>query len=1093
MGTEVGGATYVIDARVEGAVQKLEAFSVQMRQVNKEADRVAKQGAMAVRNFGGSLQVLMGGLGDPAKVAGTWAKATGQLVGDMDRFAEQAKRQGISFAEMTQRLIHFRSEGYRARRGTGELYEALKQYDAEAAVMIRMTSTQAQREAILNSVLERTTDATARARIQAAAFGLSMEKAGKQAGLMSGGIGMVGKSIAGLLTVAAARQAVTGIMSAVKAVGDIGDLAANIGMTTDQVQELQYAFARTGIGAEESGAGLQRYADQLAEARRGQGEFYELLKANNVALTNQDGSVRSSYDVLLAFSNLVRNAATAEDALNMAVMLFGRTAGRQFVEALRDGGDGLKALGIEAQNTGVVISGSQIKAADQIEARYNSLIASLKSSWQQFAVFIADSFASLQTTTEDYARATAGKALDAQITAQRAEVARLKASLDQSTSRAKVAFEQQLRQAEGVLRVLERARPTTAAREPSQLPASPVATGKTERQFPETKTPTVSEKFIADLQEELTLLKLNNTERRIREALAKAGVAADSAQGQEIAALIRKQEALKASQDAAKDAEKEAAQSRSEAAREAEQASAAIDQYIASLNDEVAALRLELATAGLTDGAKARAAAMSKLAAGATDEQRRAAEQAADAIKSLTDQLKYQEVGEEFLKQEIEQAAEAQRQKTESVAEASDFMAGELSSAFDGIIQKSESVTDAFKRMAFNIIEAMTQAVMFGKGPFADLLNMSGSGGGSGGGGGWLGDLISGLFKPSAPTSLYATGGRVAPKKEIGVGEEGPEYFVPDDKRQPVRLLGAKGPETFTPDGPGVIVPNEQVMTDSAAFRQIADRPIDTPEGVAPPLAEAMGRGGVSVETPAAVTVPVVPPQPVDVPVNAPRPVDVQVNQPPPVTPSVSAPPPASIDVQQPAAVTVPVVQPDAVRGTAVPPAPVRIPVDQPEPVAIDVHKPAPIEASAAAKRGDQDKTQRPFISAERFFALFKERPRPERASEPVAGQPVQQRGTEANRAATLARSVQAPSVRDRLQSITSAARGPLIPADAAQGSMASPRESSVKYAPVYHIDARGAQVGFAAEIRKQLDDRDRENSRRFAGQVIDNRQRRKF
>ena len=473
---------------------------------------------------------------------------------------------------------------------------------------------------------------------------------------------------------------------------------------------------------------------------------------------------------------------------------------------------------------------------------------------------------------------------------------------------------------------------------------------------------------------------------------------------------------------------------------------------------------------------------------------RRAAEAAASRIEELTNTLARQAVQEEFLKEATEQAAEAQRRKTEAVSEAARFMSDEVSSAFDSIIQNSESVTDAFKRMAFSMIEAMTQAVIFGNGPFAQLFNMGGSGGS---GGGLLSSFLKGLFN-AGPVSLYATGGRVAPKKEIGVGEEGPEYFVPDDKRQPVKLLGAKGPERFTPDGPGVVVPNEEVVSGRQPFRKIADRPLETPEGVLPPLIKK--------------------PEPVDVVAEAPDPVFVPVEQPPSVR----------VDVQQPDTVRPRNIPPEDVEANVIPPKPVTVAVEtpdavqprviQPEPVVVEAVTQAPrVSAPPAIARTlatppaypEPRQDRHPFIDAEQFFAMSKERPRADMEtytpSGPVGlarrdGGDTQQRAPQqqsqpldGRRITAQARTVQAPSVRDRLQALNVAARGALVPADVTPAAPANGNGTGTVYSPVYHIDARGAQVGFAEEIRKQLDERDKENARRFADQVIDARNRRKF
>lgn len=386
MATEVGGAVYRIDAKIDGVKRGMAQVKAEFRQVNLEADRVSKASASAMRALGGSIKATLGASGDPAKVAGAWAKATGLLATDMDRVAAQAKGAGISFAEASQRLIYFKDESWRARRGVGDLHGVLMQYDQEAALMMRLSASNAQRTAVLTAALDRQKDAAVRAKIEAAAYGLAVDEAGKRSGFAAAGIGAMGKAMTGLLTLGFATQAGSALMGTIRSIADIGDLAANLGMTTTELQKLQYAFAAAGITSEDSANGLQKFVQQLSDAQKGEGELYDILTQSNVELRNKDGSLRSTTDIILDFAEAIRVTSRAEDQLNMSVTGFGKSAGRQFLEALRDGRKGLSDMGDEAVRTHNIIEDSSIRAADAIDRRYNKLWEDLRRGWQQLVV-----------------------------------------------------------------------------------------------------------------------------------------------------------------------------------------------------------------------------------------------------------------------------------------------------------------------------------------------------------------------------------------------------------------------------------------------------------------------------------------------------------------------------------------------------------------------------------------------------------------------------------------------------------------------------------------------------------------------------------
>jgi len=685
--TEVGGATYVIDAKVDGVKRGMAAVKAEFREVQKEADRVRKNGAAAMRAFGGSIQALAGSSADPGKIARNWSRATGQLASDMGRFADAAKQQGISFAEMTQRLMHFRSVQFQATKGYGELYTVLKRYDAEAATMLRLSSSQAQSEAIVAAALARTTNATVKAKIEAAAYGLTVEKAGKQSMLMAGGVGSLGKAMAAFLTVTAATAAVRSVLQTVKAVGEIGDLADNIGMTTDQLQELQYAFVANGVSAEQSASGLQRYAEKLSDAQRGEGEFADLLKANNVALRDQEGNLRSSHEILREFANLIKNAATAEDALNMSVMVFGKQAGRSFVESLRNGADGLDDMAKAAHNAGAVTSEEMIRAADDIDTRYNKLMLSLSKGWQSLVIAVAG-----------YAEQT----LDNWV--------RVMDLIDQAAARVGLSdgtFSNVW--AKGSLP------PGVSTRPPLEI----------------------------DINGGNTVIP------------PKSGESGRSKTRDEIDEVQR---------------------------------------YIESLNEQIAALQLEIDTYGLSNAAKAKAIALSGLAADATDAQRAAVLAAAEAIAVKTESL-----------DNLKAAEEEAKEHTEALAEAQKYFSDEIKDSFFSILDGSESVSEAFERMSKRLIQAMLEAVIFGEGPFAKLL-----GGGSSGGGGLLGGLLGSLLGiPKMARGGTSKGGPTL------VGEQGPELVdLPAGARvTPNEDIGKRVAAILATGQRGAMAPSMPVIT----------------------------------------------------------------------------------------------------------------------------------------------------------------------------------------------------------------------------------------------------------------------------------------
>lgn len=715
MTEEVGGAVYVFEAKVEGVKRGMALIKSEFSEVQKAADRVAKRGAAAMQAFGDALKGLSEMGTDPKKIAANWAKMTGQLADDIGRFSDAAKAQGISFAEMTQRLIYFKREGERAKKGTGELYQTLRQYDAEMATMIRLTTTQAQREAVLSAALARTKDATVRAKIEAAAFGLTMQETAGKASVFSGAIGGMGKAMAAFLTIEATRRGFNAIMQGIHDAAAIGDLAKNIGMTSEELQRMQFALQSTGTTVDQASNGLQTFAERLSDARRGEGELADIFAANGVALEDKAGNLLTTNQALMIFSDLVRNAKTDEDALNLSVMAFGKSAGRDFVEAIRNGSNALVALGDQAVATGQIISDSQIEAADRIEERYDQLKARLNKGWMNIAVSAGQAF--------DYITDAAGQSAGV--------------------------IEQML----GSLGLVQ--------------------------------------------QYSNTLDKMSLPPGSLNQAPASdRSTALPVKPGRK--------------DDAGSKLQKE------------------IDDYIKSLQEEADALRLEIEMFGQSAAAKARAAAIAKLPADATEAQKQKALELVAVISQETEAL-----------EKLNKVQEDAKERLDAINEAETLFSGQIQDVFFSVIDQSQSVSEAFEAMAKRMIDAMLQAVIFGEGPFAALL---GSVSQTGGAGGLLGGLL-GLLKPP---SLYAAGGRSLGGPAI-VGEEGPELVdlpagaqVTSHRRSMTRMqeMLATTRQPLLPSMPSVnLSPTVNIRTINNAGADVSTRAVPN------------GSGGFDIET----------------------------------------------------------------------------------------------------------------------------------------------------------------------------------------------------------------------------------------------------
>lgn len=172
------------------------------------------------------------------------------------------------------------------------------------------------------------------------------------------------------------ERALSGVINTIQTVGKIGDVAARVGITAEQLQELQFALRQSGGEAAQAAPALERFSVAVSKAASGGGPLARFLRDNNVALTDQNGKLRSNAELLSELANLIKNAATPQERLNIAVQFFGRDAGPAMVTALSNGSAGLVKLANDARDAGAVLRNEMVKEAQELNDKWDKLVDS---------------------------------------------------------------------------------------------------------------------------------------------------------------------------------------------------------------------------------------------------------------------------------------------------------------------------------------------------------------------------------------------------------------------------------------------------------------------------------------------------------------------------------------------------------------------------------------------------------------------------------------------------------------------------------------------------------------------------------------------
>lgn len=171
-------------------------------------------------------------------------------------------------------------------------------------------------------------------------------------------------------------------MNAAKTADEINTLSKQYGVSTDEIQKMNYASGLLDVSTEDMLKSIQKVTKAMAGENKA-------LQTLNVRTTNADGSMRDAtdvwYDALEALSQIENE--TERDQVSME--LFGKSA-MEMAGIVDDGGAALKALGEEAEASGSILSGEALDAANQFQDSVDKLKARASAAFLEAGAALAE-------------------------------------------------------------------------------------------------------------------------------------------------------------------------------------------------------------------------------------------------------------------------------------------------------------------------------------------------------------------------------------------------------------------------------------------------------------------------------------------------------------------------------------------------------------------------------------------------------------------------------------------------------------------------------------------------------------------------------
>jgi len=355
---------------------------------------------------------------------------------------------------------------------------------------------------------------------------------------------------------------------------NLAKIADKVGLGVEALQELQFAAELTGVPVVALNMGMQRFSRRVAEAANGAGELLPILKANNVALRDQNGNMRSQIDILNDYANLIKNAKSEQERLLLAFKAFD-SEGAALVNLLKGGSSGLARFRQAARDAGGVLEDDLLRRMEEVDNRFAQIGRTIDMYLKRGILSSVDALDTLlerMRTVDGQATAT----LEQRLTAIGAENLELERQLllvkDESRATRELATTETLNterrieslndqikanieEEQKILAELDHRRRQDSGSGSSSGGSTIIPPPKKPRTGPSQAERELERqrqavlKLIETLEDEQSMLGMSSAEQRVHNALRQAGAVATDEQKQRIAALVTEIERAKKAQE----------------------------------------------------------------------------------------------------------------------------------------------------------------------------------------------------------------------------------------------------------------------------------------------------------------------------------------------------------------------------------------------------------------------------------------------------------------------------------------------------------------------------------------------------------------
>ena len=231
---------------------------------------------------------------------------------------------------------------------------------------------------------------------QVAVFGQSLQSAGEKIEGVGQKLAPLSTAAAGLVTSLAALG-----YSAITNADDLNTLAKQTGLSTEEIQKMQYAADLIDVSFSDIEGALKKLKPKMTENNA---TFQEL----GIAVTDADGNLRSTTDVFYEAVQALSQIENETERDQVAMELFGKSAD-SLAGIIDDGGAALRQYGQEAEDLGLILDQDTLDSLNTLNDTVDKLKANFTGAFAKLGATVATQFGPYLEKAAQYAQQLADK------------------------------------------------------------------------------------------------------------------------------------------------------------------------------------------------------------------------------------------------------------------------------------------------------------------------------------------------------------------------------------------------------------------------------------------------------------------------------------------------------------------------------------------------------------------------------------------------------------------------------------------------------------------------------------------------------------